>query len=227
MVIEKAGVDAEVAKFSTLFSVWRNQRYTNESEICHLPTTIEALERRIALYANDCQRIEPQTMQGIVLELAGRRVVGADAVGDALRPVIRSAKVDLQTASRAVERVIGRFAGFELGVYASRSSETPNLYLVGDCIYQADPYQTGPGLVAALLTVVESISKHHAESVMQLETKRKRQEDIKRELDRPFEYETRLVELLARQCELLKLLDLDKDEIGTAAVDVEEMKQVA
>lgn len=227
MVIEKAGIDAEVAKFSTLFSVWRNQRYANESEICHLPTTIEALERRIILYASDCKRIEPQTMQGIALELSGRRVVGADAVGDALRPVVRSAKGDLQTASRAIERVIGRFAGFDLGVYASRSSETPNLYLVGDCIYHADPYQTGPGLVAALLAVLESISKHHAETVMQLETKRKRQQDIKRELDRPFEYETRLVELIARQRELLKLLDLDKDGVGTAMMDAEESKQAA
>jgi hypothetical protein len=33
LVIEKAGVDAEVARLSTLFSVWRNQRYANESEV--------------------------------------------------------------------------------------------------------------------------------------------------------------------------------------------------
>ncbi|MDB5337570.1 MAG: Helicase, C-terminal, partial [Planctomycetaceae bacterium] len=229
MVIEKAGVDAEVAKLSTLFSVWRNQRYTNESEICHLPMTIEALERKIDLYAKDCKRIEPQTMQGIVLELSGRRVMGADAVGDALRPMIRSAKEDLRTASRAIERIIGRFAGFELGVYASRStaSPTPNLYLVGNCIYHADPYQTGPGLVAALLAVLESIQKHHTESVTQLEMKRKRLEDIKREMERPFEYENRLVELLARQHELLKLLDLDKDEVGTARMDTKEIKEAA
>ncbi|MBK7645755.1 MAG: hypothetical protein IPJ12_00860 [Betaproteobacteria bacterium] len=37
LVIEKAGVDAEVAKLSTLFSVWRNQRYANESEMGRLP----------------------------------------------------------------------------------------------------------------------------------------------------------------------------------------------
>ncbi|HNC53760.1 MAG TPA: DEAD/DEAH box helicase, partial [Accumulibacter sp.] len=44
LVIEKAGVDAEVAKLSTLFSVWRNQRYANESEVGRLPMMIEALE---------------------------------------------------------------------------------------------------------------------------------------------------------------------------------------
>ena len=57
--------------------------------------------------------------------------------------------------------------------------------------------------------------------------KRKRLEDIQRELDRPFEYENRLVELIARQRELLKLLDLDKDEVGTARMGAEEIKQAA
>ncbi len=227
MVIEKAGIDAEVAKFSTLFSVWRNQRYANESEICHLPAAIEALERRIDLYAKDCNRIEPQSMQSIELEISGRRVIGGDAVGDALRPIVRAAKDDIRMTSRAIERIIGRFAGFDLGVYASRGVESPNLYLSGDCLYHAAPYQTGPGLVASLLALLESIPKNHAESLALLELKRKRQEDIKRELDRPFEYESKLVELLARQRELMKLLDLDKDEVGSASIDAEEIKQAA
>ena len=112
-------------------------------------------------------------------------------------------------------------------MYASRRAESPNLYLVGDCVYHADPYQTGPGLVAALIAVLESIPKHHADAVSQLEMKRKRVEDIHRELERSFEYENRLAELLARQRELLKLLDLDKDEAGTARMGAEELKQAA
>lgn len=71
LVIEKAGVDAEVAKLSTLFSVWRNQRYANESEVGRLPMMIAALEKKIVLFAQDLSRIEPQTMQGICLEVAG------------------------------------------------------------------------------------------------------------------------------------------------------------
>jgi hypothetical protein len=90
LVIEKAGVDAEVAKLSTLFSVWRNQRYANESEVGRLPMMIEALEKKVALYARDAARIEPQTMQGIAMELAGRRIVGPDAVGEALRGLVKT-----------------------------------------------------------------------------------------------------------------------------------------
>ncbi len=227
LVIEKAGVDAEVAKLSTLFSVWRNQRYANESEVGRLPMMIEALEKKVALYAQDAARIEPQTMQGIAVELAGRRIVGPDGVGEALRGLVKAAKEEVRTASRMIERIVGRFGGFDLGIVAARGDETPNLYLAGHCLYNAEPYQTGPALVAALLGALESVGKHHADAEIQLETRRKRLEDLRLELARSFEHEGRLTDLLVRQRELLKQLDLDKDEAGSAKVDADEARQAA
>jgi len=227
LVIEKAGVDAEVAKLSTLFSVWRNQRYANESEVGRLPMMIEALEKKVALYARDAARIEPQTLQGIAMELAGRRIVGPDAVGEALRGLVKAAREEVRTASRMIERIVGRFGGFDLGILAARGDETPNLYLAGHCLYNAEPYQTGPALVAALLGALDSVGKHHADAGIQLETCRKRLEDLRLELARSFEHEGRLTDLLVRQRELLKQLDLDKDEAGSAKVDAEEARQAA
>ena len=228
LVIEKAGVDAEVAKLSTLFSLWRNQRYANESEVGRLPMMIEALDKKISLYAQDVARIEPQTLQGMALELAGRSVTEPDAVGDALRGLVKTAKEEVRTsATRLIERVVGRFGGFDLGILAARGEDVPNLYLSGHCLYNAEPYQTGPALVAALMAALESVSKHHADAVAQVEVRRKRLEDIRLELARPFEHEGRLVNLLARQRELLKQLDLDKDEAGSAKVDAEEARQIA
>lgn len=228
LVIEKAGVDAEVAKLSTLFSLWRNQRYANESEVGRLPMMIEALEKKIALYAQDVARIEPQTLQGMTLELAGRAVTGPDAAGDALRGLVKSAKEEVRTSStRLIERVVGRFGGFDLGILAARGEDVPNLYLSGHCLYNAEPHQTGPALVAGLMAALESVPKHHADAVTQLEVRRKRLEDIRLELARPFEHEGRLVNLLARQRELLKQLDLDKDEAGSTKVDAEDARQVA
>jgi hypothetical protein len=227
LVIEKAGVDAEVAKLSTLFSVWRNQRYANESEVGRLPMMIEALEKKVALYAQDAARIEPQTMQGIAVELAGRRIVGPDAVGEALRGLVKAAREEVRTASRMIERIVGRFGGFDLGMLAARGDQTPSLYLAGHCLYNAEPYQTGPALVAALLGALESVGKHHADAEIQLETRRKRLEDLRLELARSFEHEGRLTDLLVRQRELLKQLDLDKDEAGSAKVDADEARQAA
>ncbi|MGB4064129.1 MAG: N-6 DNA methylase [Azonexus sp.] len=227
LVIEKAGVDAEVAKFSTLFSVWRNQRFANEGEVSRLPIMIEALENKIALYAQDLERVETPTFQGLALELGRRRIVGADAVGEALRGLVKSAKDEVQTANRPIERVVGRFGGFDLGVRATRSGEVPNLYLSGHCLYQADPYQTGPALVAALLGALESIAKHHTDAGTLLATRQKRLEDLRLELTRPFEYEGRLTDLLIRQRELLRQLDLDKDEAGIGKIDTEDLRQTA
>jgi len=227
LVIEKAGVDAEVARLSTLFSVWRNQRYANESEVGRLPMMLESLEKKLALYAEDATRIEPQTMQSIAVELAGRKIAGPDAVGEALRGLVKSAKEEVRTTSRMIERVVGRFGGFDLGILAARGDETPSLYLAGHCLYNAEPYQTGPALVAALLGALESVGKHHADTVVQLATRRKRLEDLRLELARPFEHEGRLTDLLLRQRDLLKQLDLDKDEAGSAKADAEEIRQAA
>lgn len=227
LVIEKAGVDAEVARLATLFSVWRNQRYANESEVSRLPMMIEALESKIALHALDMEQVEALSLQNVSLDLGRRQIVGADAVGEALRGIVKSVKDEVRTASHPIERIVGRFGGFDLGVRAARNGEVPNLYLAGHCLYLADPYQTGPSLVAALLGSLESIAKHHTDAGRLLATRRKRLEDLRLELTRPFEYEDRLTDLLVRQRELLRQLDLDKDEAGIGKVDAEELRQAA
>lgn len=227
LVIEKAGVDAEVAKLSTLFSVWRNQRYANESEVGRLPTMVEAMEKKVALMAQDLERVVPQTMAGMSLELAGNKVTGADAAGDLLRSVVKAAREEVRANHRTIEKLLGHFGGFDLGILADWGDEVPNLYLSGHCVYDAQPYQTGPALVAGLLDALSSIAKHHAEGVVQLAQRRKRLEDLRLELSRTFEHEGRLVQLLARQRELLKQLDLDKDEAGSAKVGDEDMRMVA
>ncbi len=81
--------------------------------------------------------------------------------------------------------------------------------------------------MTALLAALESVSKLHADAVAQLDTRRKRLDDIRLELARPFEHEYRLTALLARQRELLRQLDLDKDEAGRATVGGEEALHAA
>ncbi len=227
MVIEKAGVDAEVAKLSTLFSVWRNQRYANESEAARLPMYIEAQEKRIAQLAQDKARVEPQTMEHFTIEIAGRHVQGADVAGEMLRGLVKAAWEEIKKTRVALERSLGRFGGLELGLRGTRDDEPPRLYLSGACVYEAERYQTGPGLVSALLAALASVDTDHRKACEGLVTRRKRLEDLTLELARPFEHEARLTVLLVRQRELLQALDLTRDEAGSAGADAPEEKQVA
>lgn len=227
LVIEKAGVDAEVARLATLFSVWRNQRYANESEVSRLPMAIESLENKIALHAQDLERASPQRLQDLSLELGRRLIVGADAVGEALRGLVKSAKDEVKADSYRIERIVGRFGGLDLGIMAIRGGEVPKLYLSGHCQYEADPYQTGPALVAALLAALDLVGKSHADAVKILAVRRKRLEDLKLELQRPFEHEARLTELQVRQRALVKELDLDRDEAGSARAEADEARLAA
>jgi N12 class adenine-specific DNA methylase len=227
MVIEKAGVDAEVAKLSTLFSVWRNQRWSNESEVGRLPMLIESLEQKLALQAEDVAQVVPQSMAQIAVELGSRRIAGPDAVGDALRELVKTARAAIQGRALLTGQVLGRFGGFELGLQAIGTEAVPAFFLAGRCRYDAEPYQTGPGLVSALLAVLDSVGEQQVKAGEQLALRRKRLDDLQLELARPFEHEARLTNLLVRQRELLKQFDLDKDEAGNASLDGEAMRQAA
>ncbi|MES2356608.1 MAG: DEAD/DEAH box helicase [Pseudomonadota bacterium] len=227
LIIEKAGVDAEVAKLSTLFTVWRNQRWTNESEVARLPKAIADQQRRLLKRNDDVARVQAVTMESFVVELNGRRIVGADAAAEVLREIIRNARQSLLSASRMVDGVIGKFGGFDLGITASRFTEIPNFYLEGQFTYDAEDYQQGPALVAALLACLCSVQETHDKEVVQLEAKRKRLEDLTRELQRPFEHEKRLAELIARQRELNQLLDINKDAVEGVSLESEDAKQAA
>ena len=224
LVIEKAGVDAEIAKLSALFSVWRSQRWRNQSEVSNLPMMIEALEKRCELLGMDRTRAQEENASELRIELSSRRFNGDEAVGGALRELLKELCEDIRegrTKSKQFERIVGRAAGFSLGVCATRDQSWPTLYLSGHCRYPVDRYQTGPALADALRRAVASVQEEHASACDRLKDYRKRLEDLNLELDRPFESEKRLTELQVRQRELLNILDLDKDEAGSVSADSE------
>ncbi|HRH85666.1 MAG TPA: DEAD/DEAH box helicase [Rubrivivax sp.] len=223
LVIEKAGVDAEVAKLSTLFSVWRNQRYANESEVSRLPMLIESLQRKLALMEQDCLRAEPAPAGDMRIELGGKQLRGAEAIGEGLRQLVRATKDGAGT----VDHRIGCFAGFELGLRAARAGEVPSLYLEGHCRYDAETYQTAAGLVSALLAALESVPQQRDAARDQLGLRVKRLADLRIELERPFEQQERLAGLLIRQRGLQKQLDLDKDLAGASRLDAEDARHAA
>jgi N12 class adenine-specific DNA methylase/predicted RNA methylase len=216
LVIEKAGVDAELAKLSTLHCVWRSQRYANEHEVAGLPSSIASLEKTIAAIESDLARLAPQSMASIAIEIAGRRIVGPEAVGETLRGIVQRVKQkQARTTGHNTERIVGRFAGLDLGIRSFDGEFVPEYFLKGEAIYSLKPYVKGSALVASLLEVHATAVERRDRSLAHLAAQRKRLAGLQWELSRPFEHEAKLAGLLQRQVELLSLLDITKDEAGT------------
>lgn len=221
-VIEKAEVDAEIAKLSTLHWIWRSQRYANESEVANLPSTIATLEKKMVACEADVSRLLPQQKESISVCIDTKRFVGAEAVGEALRAVVLAARQEIADhPGRRIERLIGQFGGFDLGIFGMSAETVPSLYLAGEAAYNCTPYQTGPAIVGGLLATLASVTELSEQTKATLAARRKRLADLQVELARPFEHGLRLNALQARQKELLALLDLTKDEAGSHKADAE------
>jgi len=188
---------------------------------------IEALERRIGWIELDAAAVVPQSMASVTVELNGRRFDGSDEVGQALRELVKAEKAGQQRASISAERAVGRFGGLTLNIGDSQIEGVPAYHLSGHCRYPAQSYQTGPGLVSALLSALDSVAEQLGAAKAQLAARRKRLEDLRIELERPFEHEARLTDLLLRQRELLRRLDLDKDEAGSARLEANVPRMAA
>jgi len=122
----------------------------------------------------------------------------------------------------------GTFRGFEilsrrktggLGM-AKEDDPIPDLFVRGHATYSANVNVTNPvGTVQSIEHTLRSLDKLAADQGNRAARIEKELADYQLQVDRPFEHEERLKQLLARQTEIDSLLDLDKgDQQGAAPV---------
>jgi N12 class adenine-specific DNA methylase len=224
-VIEKAGVDADIARYSTLFSVWRNQRYANESEVANLPMRIESSARLLAALTADAESAEPLLRGELRATIRGRERSGQDDLGEALRIIMVAARSN--SVRSATEELAGKIGRFELCVLIAREFENTHLYLRGEATHDCSPYRTAAALYAEVVKTMKAMELRRSDAETRLAALRRRLEDLRDELAKPFEHEERLTALLMRQRDLASELDLDKDEAGTQGLEATEEAAVA
>ena len=97
-----------------------------------------------------------------------------------------------------------------------------HLHLKGEAIHDCRSCQTGPALYQALRDTILAMSDRRLETERKLASTRRRLDELREELGKPFEHEERLTALLGRQRALAAELDLDKDEAGTQGLEATE-----
>jgi len=111
-------------------------------------------------------------------------------------------------------RVRGSFRGFEI---LSRGSDLkegePDLFIRGREAYKANLNLENPlGTISSIEHTLRALDRRAEDEQHEIERQEKALADYRAQLDRPFEHETRLRDMLSRQTLLNSCLDLDKHE---------------
>jgi N12 class adenine-specific DNA methylase/predicted RNA methylase len=219
-VIEMAGVDAEIARYSSLFSVWRNQRYANQAEVANLPMRIAGLEQLVAALEADAQSSGRVLAVELQATIHSRDCRGREDIGEALRSVIKTARGSI--GARSSEEKVGQLGAFGLHVFIGPEFDDVHLYLQGRTSHDCRSCQTGPALVSTLMETLHGIERHKVDVDFRLAQMRTKLADLQGQLASPFEHEDRLAALLVRRRDLSKELDLGSDEVGSGGLDATE-----
>jgi N12 class adenine-specific DNA methylase/phospholipid N-methyltransferase len=208
LVLEKAGVDTELAKLSLLKSQWEQQQWRNRQELATLPARIETIRKRIGAIEADIAARRNASGNQFLMEIEGGLYTDRAEAGKALLYAVHGVRY-------GSERVIGKIAGFRIAVKAAANSEFgKRLVIVGGVEYETGKAETPTGFVKVLenaLNRMEQVLEGEREYLIRTE---KRMADIRSELAKPFDKAERLAWLQQRQKEIDAALDLSKGDLS-------------
>lgn len=214
LVLEKAGVDSELAKLCVYRARWESQRWSNGQEVRDLPRWIASNRQKIERMGCDMRTTASRRLADpFSFTVNGRELVGQDVVAKSLRGLVQ------KIPPRSGEVELGMHRGLKVMAERSAGGEV-DLWLAGAMTYSI---KTGRGYASAVEDCV-TVTDCLADEVHRLEVKCRDQEsrlqDLQAEAARPFEKQARYEELQRRKIELDALLDLSKGD--QSAVDESE-----
>lgn len=221
LIIEKAGVDAEVMKLTMLRARWEDQQWRNRRELADLPIRIRNLRERIARMETDKAGITSTAGDAFVMDFDGKRVTDRELAGKQIQAFAASVRAHQR-------KVVGRIGGLTLEMDGGRSLISPVfMYLVGQ-----ETYEVGEVSKSALGNVRKiehclshGISDDLALAQAGLARREATLEATQGVLDAPFEHAVRLTALLARKAVIDRELGIHEGDKG--AVDEVEVAAAA
>jgi hypothetical protein len=210
-VMEKVKVDTEVRKLDQLRASHINQQHNIRWKVKSLPEHIERGQKYHAAVSADIAVRDAHADEEFTMNIGNHEFSGKGAreqAGNALNTVVMSWRDD-QTL-----KVRGHHKGFEILSRGSPFKDgEPDLFIRGRETYKANLNPDTPqGTISSIEHVLRSLDRKAEEEQHEIERQEKDLSDYRAQMDRPFEHEGRLKELLAKQAQLNAALDLDKNE---------------
>jgi N12 class adenine-specific DNA methylase len=215
LVIEKAGVDAEVMRLNRLKKQHAESLYQMRYRVKSLGESMQMAERDISNIREDLRaRI---STRGDNFSMVVKKETFTDRVkaGRALVFIAAALKPSQSTNS------IGNAGGFPISIH--KLEERATLTIHGKNTYNANVSDNPLGTVASVEHALESMEDRLRERESDLKQYRKQREDLTKQLDHPFEHTEKLAGATKRQQEIIAALDITKNQ---ASPKVDEGKEV-
>lgn len=209
LVIEKANVDAELARLSRLRSQHVEANYRLRSQVRHLTDELPRLERRLEALRQDLARRVDTRGDQFSIQLGTQLLKDRGIAGELLN------RLGERSRGLVTDKLVGRFAGFDLLISPMLDNEI-QLVLRGAAQHSVRLQATAHGTTRAVEHVVNHLDETAGQAEEFLAQSRKRLSDLHAQVDLPFEYGVRLAELSQRQQELVAKLDLNRNSAAVA-----------
>lgn len=207
MVIEKAQVDAEVIRLNRLRRQHLDGQHSIRLRIKHAEHTCKEEEKFAANIQQDLATRTPTREDDFLMTIdgehfdervkAGRKLV---FIGASLKPMQSTRK-------------IGSIAGFPISLH--RLDARIELRIHGKNTYQATVSDSPQGTIGSLEHALGEFESQHAESNENMKRLEKRIEELKAQLQAPFEHQEKLEIAEKRQQEIITALDLARNQAST------------
>jgi hypothetical protein len=220
-IIEKIKVDTEIRRLDQLRVIHKKNQQTIQWSLSALRGKIAETEAHIHAMQEDIRRRDQHSTGEFRLCVGTTQFSGKESRADAAD---RLTHTILSWASDPTFGERGSYRGFEIW---SRGpgilTEHPVIQLRGRAAYPANINPDHPpGTLLSMDQVLSNIEKHLVSEQQHLSELRKREDDYREQLARPFEHDDQLELLLRRQQELGSVLDLNKSDQQSASADGEE-----
>src|SRR6266404_3745801 len=208
LVIEKAGVDAELARLARLETQHAETQFNLRYRLRHLNEDLPRLGKRLEAMQMDIAARQDTRADRFRIEIDGETILDRGIAGELVnRHAARMRNV-------RGERLIGSFAGFHVFVVGTFVRE-PEIMLKGVAMHEAKVSDSALGTMRSIEHTIQKLDDAACNLEQDIRDTRKRVTDVTAQCGQPFEYSERLAVLILRQQEIADALDLSKNQAAS------------
>lgn len=205
-VIRKSELDTEIMRVQVLKRQYKAKRFRLQSLISELNKDIERNRKWINAYEQDLKTIQPYLASGFKMTVKGKEYHDKKNAGKALHKVMPEI-ADAEGAAK-----IGSFMGLGMNMKYIPDERNYVLYLLGKGDYKCELKKDEVKDIERILSLIRDIPILKKSCLETIDKCNKQILDAEHELDRPFEKEQELQDMMQEIAQLNHDLDLDHDE---------------